>query len=337
MRVTTLQTNNSMLKYITSGESRYYELSKEASSGLKVTEPSDDPTAAKSLLNIKTQLSQLNSYLTNMKTSQNELDTLDTNLSSLTDLIGNATDLATEASNGTYSKTDLKNIKTQIDTIIQSVTDIANTNYDGKYMFSGTATSTQAYQTTSVSGNITNITYQGTPSTGAYERYVNISDGTKVAINTSGDSVFGSYTTNGDGTITANGILGNLVILSNALGNGGSTTINGTIDGVYHGTVGGTTYDDGTVKTSDVLTGLNKALDTTSATRTKFASVSNRFDMTKTAINTSITALKAYKSDLQDADLATVLADLSAQETALQASMSVTSSMLSKVSLLNYL
>lgn len=339
MRITTLQTNNTMLNYINAGESRYYELSEEAASGLKVSKPSDDPSATKSLLNIKTQLSQLTSYLDNMKKSQNELDTLDDNMSSLTDLIGDATDLATQASNGTYSDTDLSNIKTQVDTIIESVLDIANTQYEGKYMFSGTATSTPTYEVLKDgSGNITDITYRGTASTDSYQRYVTISDGVKMAINTTGDKLFGSYDYNtATGITTADGLLGNLVVLSKALGGGGTTTVNGTIDGVEHGTIGGVVHDDGIISTSYCLTGLNDSLDTTSATRTKFASVSSRFDMTTTSIDSTITSLKAYKSDLQDCDLATVLADLAAQDASLQATMSVTSKVLSGMSLLDYM
>lgn len=341
MRISTIQQNNSMMNYITSAESRYYELTEQAASGKKVTRPSDDPAATKSLLNIKTQLSQLDGYLSNMQKSQNELDTLDDQLSSLTDLIGDATDLATEAANGTYSASDLSNIKTQIDTIIQSVVDVANTQYEGKYIFSGTATSTPAYEITrNGTGTITAITYNGTPQTDDYERYVNISDGINVAINISGDQIFGDYELDGTtGLTTANGLLGDLVLLSNSLGNGAnrSTTINGYIDGVEHGTIGGTVYDDGVITTSECLNPLTTALDTTSAARTRFAAISGRFDITTTSIESTVTSLTAYQSDLEDCDLATVLADLAAQETALQATMSVTSSLLAGTSLLDYL
>lgn len=333
MRVTTLQTNNTMMNYISTAESKYYDLSQEASSGKKVTKPSDDPTAAKSILNIGSQMGQLNGYLDNMSTAQNELDTLDSSLSSLTTLIGKATDLTTEAANGTYSSSDLKNMKTQIDQIIQSVTDTANTNYNGTYIFSGAATSTQTY-TTAADGS---ITYNGTPATGNYQRYVTISDGVSVSINTPGSSVFGSYQAatpavpgvpaGGPPWTTppvpaqpevATGLLGTLKQLSDALGNGGVNPTSGNTVGSY-------------------LTGLSTALDTVSTTRTQFAAVSNRFSMTKDSINSSITSLTAYKSDLQDADLATVLADLTAQQTALQATLSATSSLLNGKTLLNYI
>lgn len=350
IRTTTLGTTNAMLGYISSAQSRYYELLEESSSGKKVTEPSDDPSATKGILNTNTKLSQLDQYLQNMSVAQTELDTLDTNLSSLTDLIEQANDLATQTANGTYSSEDMTNTKTQVDGILDSVLDIANTEYNGKYLFSGTATKTQTY-TEDANGN---ITYNGTDtSTDAYKRYVTISDGVNVSINAAGDDVFGSYTTadttktaaevaseglvegtttttsgntttivtnklNDDGTMdvtteTATGLVGTLKLLSNALEAGDHDAVNAT------------------------LSGFNSSLDTVLATQTKFASVSSRFEMTESSINTTVTNLKSYRSELQDADLAEVATQLAAQETALQATYSITSSMLSGASLLDYM
>lgn len=313
MRVTTLSTANTMVNYISTGESKYYDLSEEAASGLKVRKPSDDATATKSLLNIKTQLNQMNSYLNNMKTSQNELNVLDDTLSSVATAIGSATNLATQSANGTYSNSDMDKIKIQIDQVVQNVLDLANTQYDGTYIFSGNATSTPAYSVTKDgSGNITAITYQGTPATGNYQRYTTISDGVSVAVNTAGSSVFGSYDSTAT-PATATGLFGTLMTLSNALGSHNQTAV------------------------SNTLTGLDTALDTVSTTRTKFASVSSKFDMTTNSINSSITTLTSYRSQLQDADLSEVLVDLTAQETALKATMSVTTNLLSKASILDYM
>lgn len=321
IRSTNLGTSSSMMNYLSSTETRYYELLQQSSSGLKVSKPSDDPSSTRSILNINTKLSQLNGYTGNMSTSQTELDTLDSNLSTLTDLIQNANDLATQAANGTYSQTDLNNIKTQIDSIIDSVMDVANTQYNGEYIFSGTATSTETYSK-DADGN---IIYNGTDtSTDAYKRYVTISDGVSIAINAAGDSIFGSYTAavaDDPSTVgvdetapaTGTGLIGTLKLLSDALGSGNKTDIKGSLDK------------------------LDSCLDTVSATRTKFASVSNRFEMTQNSIDTTVTNLKSQRSALQDIDLTQVLTDLSSQKLALQASMSATSSLLSGKSLLDYL
>lgn len=322
IRTTTLGSATSMLNYITTGESRYNQLAEEAASGLKLTKPSDDPTATKSVLNINTKLDQLGQYATNMGMAQNELNVLDDTFGSFTSAIQLATDLATQAANGSYSQKDLNNIKTQIDQIMANVTDLANTQYNGNYLFSGTSTSTPAFAVaTDASGNITSVTYQGTPSTDTYQRSVQIADGVSIPINTTGDQLLGSYTAATVGPpatpATGSGLLYTLGTLSAALaaGNthGASPSVGSSIDS------------------------LNTNLDTILASQTKFASVSQRFEMTQNSNDTMKTQLKGSRSDLQDADLSQVLTDLTAQQTALKATMSVTSQMLKGQSLLDYL
>lgn len=315
VRTTTLGINNTMVNYIMNQSSDYNKLSEEAASGKKLTEPSDDASAARQVLSINTQLSQLNGYLGNMSTASEELKTLDSSLSSLDDLVQNASDLATQAANGTYSSTDLADIKTQVDSIIDSVVSLSNTKFNGNYIFSGTDTSTPAYTVTKdTSGHITGITYNGTSSSGDYERKVNISDGVNVTINTTGDEVFGEYAEDSSGNVTkATGILGTLMTLSNALGKSDQTAVSGTLNSL-------------TTEMSDTL-----------AVQAKFASVSNKFDLTETSINTTVTNLTEYKSNLEDADLSEVLAELAESKVALQATYSVTSQMLQGMSILNYL
>lgn len=355
MRITTLGTSTTMLNYILGAESKYYDLSQEAASGLKVEKPSDDPSAAKSLINIKAQLSQLNGYRENMSTTQNELNVLDDSLASLTDLVNKSTSLATEAASGTYSDKNMDNIKVQVDQIIQSVVDVANTQYNGTYIFSGTAVGTKPYTVaTDANGDITGITYNGIDSDGDYERYATISSGVNVTINTTGDQVFGSYSqtapvTNptqptdvaGTTITTATDADGNLVTtaVTTEISGGNTTVTTGTGYGIL-GTLVGLSKSLGSHTQPSVgkaLDGLNSALDVASVTRTKFASVSNKFEITQNSINTTVTQLTAYKSDLEDADLAQVLSDLTAQKTALNATYSVASGLLAKTSLLDYM
>lgn len=310
-RISTLDASQTLLNYMMGTESDYYKLSEESSSGYKVSTISDNASSTKSLLDINSGLDKLKGYLSSMSTAQTELDTLDDTLNSLTDKVQDAIDLVTEASNGTYSTADYSNIKTQIDSITQSVVDLANTQYDGKYIFSGTATGTKTYDITTTAGTITSIAYKGTDSSSDYKRYVTISDGESVAINTTGDQVFGSYNVTGT-TTTAVGIIGTLMTISNALSSGDSTAVRSTLDT------------------------LNTELDSVSSIRTQFASVTNRFDSTESSISTSITNLTSQRSDLRDADLSDVLSQLAMKQTALSATYNVFSTV-SSMSLLNYL
>lgn len=311
-RTSTLQTLSSLSGYIQESSSKYNKLSEEASSGRKVTTLSDEPASTKTLMDINTQLDQLSGYLDTMKTTQTELDTVDSSLSSLTTIIQKATDLATEAANGTYNPSDLKNIQNQITEITKSVVDIANTQYDGNYIYAGAATAQKPYTITydTTTGAINGITYSGTPSSGNYQRYVTISDGVSVPINTSGDQIFGSYSST-DPT-KCSGLLNTLMTLNTALGTNNKTAISST------------------------LTGLDTALNNITAVQTKSAAISNRFELTQSNIDSTTTTLKSYRSDLRDADLSEVMSDLAVQQTALQASYKIFETV-NGMSLLDYL
>lgn len=354
-RVSTIQQTNTMLGYITSAESKYNELAEEASSGIKVNDPSDDPNAVKKILKMNSKITELKGYAENIASAQSEVDTTSSTLTAVNDLISKASDSATQAANGTYNADDLKTVKSQVDQMVQSVFDLANTNYNGTYVFSGTATSTPTYTITTdpATGNITAITYHGTTSNN-YERQTTISEGVTVPTNVKGNDVFGSYlytsatamatgtevfgttktsttdtngqvTTvtktvinNGNGTVTTNtttatGLFGDLMTLSTALGANDTTTINSCING------------------------LSTDLGTVTSNNTKLAAVSNRLEMTDGTLDETVTNLKSYRSELQDADLTEVLTDLATQENALKATYSVTSQLLSKTTLLDYL
>jgi len=347
--------SNVLTEYLLNSASKYNKLSVEAASGKKVSKPSDDPTATVNILKTNSSLSKLSAYSDNIKSAKNELDVLDSTLSSLNDSIQNATDLATQAANGTYSQSDLDNMKTQVDSILQSVVSLSNTQYNDKYIFSGTATDTTSYGVTyDTQGNISNIGYWGTLTNDAgYQRDATISDGVTVPVNAAGDKLYGSYfsmttttpttttdvtttttttttsgtgqtkttitsiTVNDDGTTTTatevgEGLMGTLVMLSQSLAKGDTGGISASLDG------------------------LSNSLDTVSATRAQFASISNRLDLTQSSIDNATTQLTSYKSNLQDADLSQVLTELASAKLALEATYQVTSSTLG-LSLLKYM
>lgn len=355
-RVSTLQTSDNMLSYMLNAESKYNELSQEAASGIKINEPSDDPVATKKILKTTSKLNDLSMYSDSINNAESEIKTTSTTLDSVSDLVSKSTDYATQAANGTYSSDDLKSIKSQVDQILQGVLDYANTDYNGKYVFSGTATATKTYTTTTdASGNITAITYNGTAGSD-YQRYSTISDGVAVPINVRGNDVFGSYSSTSSTTSAATGTVG--VTASFGVDGSGNTTIT-TVRTVYNsvtsmydttttnGTAIGLTGNLVTLSTAlevndqttvnSCITKLNKDLTAVTTANTKLASVQNRLELTSSSIDETVANLKSYKSDLQDADLTEVATDLATQKNALEASYSITSQLLSKTSLLNYM
>lgn len=306
LRPTTMGTNDTTLNYIFTNQNKYSKALEQASTEKKLNRPSDNPTDASTVLNINKKLSQLDGYMNNMETAQNELNVLDGTLASVTKSLQKANDLAVLGSSETYSAEMRQNFKLQVDQIIKNLESLGNTEYNGTYIFAGTNTGNPPFQETADGG----IAYVGTPQDKDYQRYVQIADGVSTPINVSGDQLLGYYNpTTGEGT----GVLKTLYQLSEALGNNDTDAIRATMDGIT----------DGIQNTSNI--------------RTNFASITSRFEMTKGSIETTQLQLKSYKSDLEDIDMSEAITNLQMANIALQATMSVAAQSLNSTSLLNYL
>lgn len=312
LRTTTLNTTNAMLNYMTEQEATYNKLSQDSASGSRIHNISDDPSATRNVLNINTKTNQLQAYLDNMKGAAQELTTFDDSMSMLTNLLNKTTDLAEQGANGTYSNENLDEIKAQVDSIIDSIINISNTDYNGKYIFSGANTETPAYTVEKdADGVITSIKYNGTGTDKGMARQVTISDGVNVSINVAGSDIFGSY--DAADPASSKGLFSTLMSLSKALGEHNQADVTKTLDG------------------------LNAGFENAVSKQTKMAAVSNKFDITTTSINSTMSTLEEYRSSLKDTDLATSLTKLVAAQTALKATYSITSDMMKNVGLLNYL
>lgn len=362
-RVTTLQTTNTMLGYMDALESNYQKYIEQASSGQAVSEPSDNPEDARNILNINSQTARLKSYSATISTTQNELSQLDSTLSSLNDMISKATDLATQGATGTYDKDSLTQIQTSFDSVIQSIVNNANTDFNGTYLFAGTSSAAPYSVTYDSSGNISAISYNGTNTDAdadAYKRYVTISDGVTVAVNANGESIYGHYSNNTNVTTTSTtaGTDSTTVTTSvtTTVTNSSTTTVTKVTSTVVSGTTVTTAVTTteaaglfGTLMTtsnalkagdtktvSASLTGLSTALNVTNSAAAKEGGIVNRLSLTSSSITETVTNLTSFKSDLSNADLSEVLTNLAATETALKATYQVTSNM-ADMSLLKYM
>ena len=79
-----------------------------------------------------------------------------------TTILSDVQTAATEAANGTNSAAQLQALGTQVNQDLDSLVQDANTQFEGDYLFSGTATNTAPIAVTrDAQGNIQEITYQG--------------------------------------------------------------------------------------------------------------------------------------------------------------------------------
>jgi len=162
----------------------------QISSGQKLNSLSDDPAAAASLVTLRMHSSADTQYLQNISSLTGSLNVADSALSSVIEALTSAQSLGVEGASGTVNAQNRQAIAQQVQGIQQQILGLANTTYNGEYLFSGTATTTQPYvaDTSSASG----VTYNGNDKTNSVE----ISEGQAMPINLSGSQLFSNATNN---------------------------------------------------------------------------------------------------------------------------------------------
>jgi flagellar hook-associated protein 3 FlgL len=155
----------------------------QASSGQSVNTLSDNPMAAGQLVVNRAQIADVDQFSYSVSTVQGSLNTADSALNSVVNSLTQAVSVGTEAAGGTLSSTELQALTQQVDEIEQQVVGLANTTYQGNYIFSGSAVTTQAYALDNSTGA---VTYNGNGDSNNVE----VGEGQTASLNVPGSSIF---------------------------------------------------------------------------------------------------------------------------------------------------
>jgi flagellar hook-associated protein 3 FlgL len=178
-RITNSMVSRTVLSDIQDVFSKLSKTQEKLSSGKSLTRPSDDPFAASRALLYRTGLDQNQQYQKNANEASSWLNATDTALSQFGDSAARARELVLRGANGTNSQVERDAMAAELDQIADSIKTIGNTQYAGRYIFSGTQTQTAPF---TVGGA---DTYLG--DTAAINR--EIGQGVQVPVNVTGDTV----------------------------------------------------------------------------------------------------------------------------------------------------
>lgn len=344
-------------------QANFNKLTAQLSSGKKVVELTDDPIASVNILNTTKQLGQIETFGQNVGMAAAEISALDDLLDLANGYLSTAWDKAIQANNQTYGADSLKALKVEIDEITKTMVDLANTQYNDNYIFSGANTKTLTYTMTEDGEIIYNGTPQNNPD---YIRQTEVADGVFEVINTTGDKVFGWYkegqaqTENGENIfLDANGKeviekagtpnkyyyaddLTNEITDTDVLDNlepkgdysgvlGALKCLSNSIQKVLDGDV-----EEGYKEMNATLDMFASSLNDITTEQTKFGGVANRLDMTTSTLETSTQSLTSYLSQVKDVDYASAITQWMNAQYAYQASMQIASASMN-MSLLNYI
>jgi flagellar hook-associated protein 3 FlgL len=194
------------------------KLQDEISSGSQFTLPSDNPSAALTAVGLQSLLAQKQQYTTNLNTNSSFMSASDSALSQVNTLLNNVQGVALGAVGSTATATTRQSAAAQVQDSLNQILSLANTVFDGRYLFAGSTANVQPFSLGSAG-----VSYLG--NTDSLSSYAD--SGNLFTTNVTGDSAFGGFSssvqggTNLDPVVTADTPLADL--------NGGSGVVPGSV------------------------------------------------------------------------------------------------------------
>lgn len=161
MRVAGTSFIGSLATQLNSLQAQQYQLQSQASTGLRVQAPEDDPAAMELTLNLKAESSRVAQYTQTISTLQDRANASYSAIAALKTISDRAEEIATQA-DGTKSDQDLKTMASEVAQMIQTAVQLMNTKYGDQYLFGGTASGQAPFVLQfDNNGIITGVNYTG--------------------------------------------------------------------------------------------------------------------------------------------------------------------------------
>jgi len=291
MRVTQSMVSRLSLAQLGAQRAKLAKTQEQASTGLRINRPSDDPVDYRSALRLKDAVSQTGQYLRSIDLSKTRLHATEDAIADSFQIVSDAEVLANQAANTSNSDLGTRTaLRGQVEQLFSQLLDASNTRAPGGgYVFSGVASDTVSFTQT---GAFTSGSPPPTVAFGGDDSAVSveIDDGVSIEVTRSGAAVY-------QGSVDIFSVLGQLwqAIDTNNIGQ-----IQASIDD------------------------LKSAQGQLSVERSKIGGAEAKADSFETRLQTQNQTLVEQVSQLEDVDAYQVYSDLAAQEAALQASLQVT-------------
>jgi flagellar hook-associated protein 3 FlgL len=278
MRITQNLSYDAYVNDIMRRQEAIYRLNRQMATGHKVNSASDDPASAHAILTSKSLLSSIDQYDKNADYGLAALSFTETALDRTKDALTRLQELAVTAASG-LSGAETKNlIKSEVDNLREELIHLGNSNFEGKYIFSGYKTDTEAFDSTGV--------FQGDANT----QLLKISNSGSISIGVNGGEVF-------RGTAGGVDILQTVADFSAALAANDSAGVQAAI------------------------TGLENSFNQVSSSVSDIGGRISRLNAVKEDFSAYRLEVKVKISDMEDADIATLISGLKSNQVALEAAL----------------
>ncbi len=286
-------------------ESRISKNNQQITSGLRVSQAADDPSAVSSILLSHAQIDGLTQTQKNLTLATSDATAADGALQTASTILDKISSLGSEALSLSSDSTSRTVIGQQVQQLQEQLVSIANTSVRGSFIFGGDAPGTQPYTVdlTAVNGVVSN---SGAAST----RVLTDGNGATRSASLTAGQIFDDKDANGNPT--PDNIFAAVSSLSTAL------------------------LSNNTANIQTAISALKTGTDHLQASNAFYGNVQNWIDTANASAASQIANLQASMSTLQDTDMPTAITEMTRDQTALQASISAHASLSTK-SLFDYL
>ncbi|MBR0575975.1 flagellar hook-associated protein FlgL [Proteiniclasticum sp. BAD-10] len=300
MRITNNTLTGNYLRNLSKNLKNMQKYQDQLSSGKEVSRPSDNPMVVSRVMNLDTRLRENEQFKTNIDDALGWSSTADGALASASGTLLRARDLIIYGANGTLSDTDRSALVDEVKMLQGQLSQLFNTNYDGRYIFGGQETTNPPF-----------TMQDGVMTYGGDQEDLQREIAPKVGITLPSN---GSTFTNVQGTAVGNESLGSLLQnVEKALESGDLKALSG-----------------------DLLGDMDKHIDNVIRFRSKMGAVYNRLESARERNDAENLNMTEILSKSEDIDLAEKMMQYSTMSTVYQASLATGAKILQS-SLLDYL
>jgi flagellar hook-associated protein 3 FlgL len=297
--------NGSFLSSLSDLETRISQVNQQISSGHRVNQASDDPSAIAPILEYQAQISHINQLQTNLDSAQTEAQSADGALQTASTVLDQLVSIGASGASSTASASSRASLGEQVQGLEQQLVSMANTSMNGRYIFGGDSpqTAPYTYDWTSPGGVVQNSSPTNTTA-------LTDASGNQIVPRLTAQQIFDPR--NSDGTPAAGNIFNAVHSLGQALLSNDQTAIQSALD--------------------DLKTGVSQLGQAT----TSYGNIQTWIQQASQAATTQLNNVTQALSGVRDSDVATDATQLTLDQTALEAALSAHASLNTK-SLFSYL
>lgn len=186
MRVPTTQVYLQGIEAFGQQQAKLARLQQQISTGVRLTNPSDDPVASSQVLGLSQTIALQKQYQENISIADNRLKQEESTLVSIESITFRLKELSIQANSGALSLVNRKAISVEVKQRLEELISLGNTqDANGDYLFAGYQSGAEPF-TSTTTGSISHVLYNGDQ--GA--RSLQISESRQIQVDNPGSEVF---------------------------------------------------------------------------------------------------------------------------------------------------